>query len=226
MAAWVAAHRIVLGLLLLGLTGIGGAAGLLGWGIGGPPSGAVLVVAGDATPAAPGAAPTATAAPGVPAPTATAAAALVTVYASGAVQHPGVYTLPTSARVAELLQLAGGPAPDADLDQVNLALRLHDEEQIFFPHRGTPVAVPVPAGPAPPAQSAGSATAPPAVVNLNSAPAAALETLPGIGPALAGRIVEYRTAHGRFTRIEQIQDVPGIGPKLFDRVRAYLTVDP
>jgi competence protein ComEA len=64
------------------------------------------------------------------------------------------------------------------------------------------------------------------VVNLNSAPAAALETLPGIGPALAGRIVEYRTAHGRFTRIEQIQDVPGIGPKLFDRVRAYLTVGP
>jgi competence protein ComEA len=224
MAAWVAAHRIVLGLLLLGLTGIGGAAGLLGWGIGGPPSGALLVVAGDATPTAPGMAPTA---PGAaPAPTVTAAAMLVTVYASGAVQHPGVYTLPTSARVAELLQLAGGPAPDADLDQVNLALRLHDEEQVFFPHRGTPVAAPAAAGPAAAAQAAGSAPAPPAVVNLNSAPAAALETLPGIGPALAARIVEYRTAHGRFTRIEQIQDVPGIGPKLFDRVRAYVTVSP
>ena len=224
MAAWVAAHRIVLGLLLLGLTGIGGAAGLLGWGIGGPPSGALLVVAGDATATAPFPAPIA---PGAaPAPTVTAAAMLVTVYASGAVQHPGVYTLPTSARVAELLQLAGGPAPDADLDQVNLALRLHDEEHVFFPHRGTPVAAPAAAGPAAAAQAAGSATAPPAVVNLNSAPAAALETLPGIGPALAARIVEYRTAHGRFTRIEQIQDVPGIGPKLFDRVRAYVTVSP
>jgi competence protein ComEA len=225
MAAWVVAHRVLLGLLLLGLTGIGGAAGLLGWGIGGPPAGAVLVVASDATQAAPAPAATPPATMGTT-PGAAATAALVTVYASGAVQHPGVYTLPESARVAELLQLAGGPAPDADLDQVNLALRLHDEEQVFFPHRGTPLPAPAGAGPAPPTAAAGKATAPPTVINLNSAPAAALETLPGIGPALAARIVEYRTAHGRFTRIEQIQNVPGIGPKLFERMRAYLTVSP
>ena len=90
-----------------------GPPGLPGWGIGGPPSGAVLVVGLDATPTALGA---------TPAPTATAVGGVATVYASGAVQHPGVYTLPPTARVAELLQLAGGPAPDADLDQVNLAL--------------------------------------------------------------------------------------------------------
>jgi competence protein ComEA len=220
MAAWVVAHRVVLGLLLLGLTSIGGAAGVLGWGLGGPPGGAVLVVA-DATPSASATTPT-TAGTNPAAPT---TPVLVTVYASGAVQHPGVYTLPAAARVAELLQLAGGPAPDADLDQVNLALRLHDEEQVFFPHRGTPAPAPPAAEPGAPAP-ANQATAPPAVVNLNSAPAAALETLPGIGPALAARIVEYRTAHGRFTRIEQIQDVPGIGPKLFERVRPYLTVSP
>ena len=87
------------------------------------------------------------------------------------------------------------------------------------------MAAPAGAGPAPPARSAGSVTAPPALVNLNAAPAAA-EALPGIGPALAARIIEYRTAHGRFTQIEQIQDVPGIGPKLFDGMRAYLTVGP
>jgi competence protein ComEA len=222
MVAWVVAHRVVLGLLLLGLSTLGGVAGLLGWGISGPPGDAVLVVAADATPAVLVAASTAAGTP----PAATATAALVTVYASGAVLHPGVYTLPAAARVAELLQLAGGPAPDADLDHVNLALRLHDEDQVFFPHRGTPAPAPAAAGPASPAAPASKATAPPAVVNLNSAPASALETLPGIGPALAARIVEYRTAHGRFTRIEQIQDVPGIGPKLFERVRPYLTVSP
>ena len=92
----------------------GGAAGLLGWALGGPPSGAVLVVGLDAKPTALGA---------TPAPHRNGCGGAGDGLRQWGGEHPGVYTLPPTARVAEMLQLAGGPAPDADLDQVNLALR-------------------------------------------------------------------------------------------------------
>jgi len=138
-----------------------------------------------------------------------------------------VYTLVATARIADVLTVAGGPLADADLEHINLAALLHDGDHIVVPHRGTPVAGDV-AGAGPPA-AAGSAApsagkAPAGPVDINSADATTLATLPGIGPALAGRIITYRQQHGHFTRPEALQDVPGIGPKLYARVASLITI--
>jgi competence protein ComEA len=225
-------HRVKLGLALL-------AAGTL---MGGtffvwprsttPPADALLItgitpLAGLTTTAGPAArasvAPTLTVAP-------------VTVYASGAVHTPGVYTLPGTARISDLLQAAGGPAAGADLDRINLAARLRDEDHVAFAYQGSPAAaapplVQGPAASAPPTAgtAGGSAAAPdpaPASINLNTADAQTLDTLPGIGPALAGRIVADRNQHGPFARLEAVQDVSGIGPTLYERIKPYLTLGP
>jgi competence protein ComEA len=162
--------------------------------------------------------------------------ATVTVYASGAVHRPGVYTLSATARISDLLQAAGGPAAGADMDRINLAERLHDEDHVAFPYQGTPAAdappvVQGPAGSDPatgPAASAGptSGDLAPGSINLNTADAQTLDRLPGIGPTLAGRIVAYRAKNGPFSRLEAVQNVTGIGPTLFENIKPYLTLGP
>lgn len=140
----------------------------------------------------------------------------IVVYVSGAVQAPGVYELPDGARVDEALKAAGGPTADADLARINLAKRLHDEEQVYVPRLGETNP------PVPPAGATGGQTG--GKVNINTATAAEFETLPGIGPALAQRIVEYRQAHGPFARIEDLKKVSGIGDKMFERIKDLITV--
>ena len=133
----------------------------------------------------------------------------VVVYVSGAVASPGVLTLPASSRVIDAIMAAGGATPEADLESINLARILVDGEQIR-------VGV---AGESPPPASAGTGADAQACVRLATATETELQTLPGIGPALAQRIISYRATHPRLTSVEELDDVPGIGPSLIEKIR-------
>ncbi|MBO3086813.1 ComEA family DNA-binding protein [Cellulomonas sp. zg-ZUI40] len=123
----------------------------------------------------------------------------VVVHVVGAVARPGVVRLPLGARVSDAIDAVGGGTPDAGLAAVNLARVLADGEQLVVPLLGAPVPVP-------------SALAD-GLVDLNTADAAALEELPGVGPVLAGRIVQRRTGRP-FTSVDELDEVSGIGPAL------------
>ncbi len=133
------------------------------------------------------------------------------VHVVGAVRRPGVYRLTVGARVQDAVRAAGGPRRSAALDQLNLAALVVDGEQVVVPRRG---------------RSAPAIVAPgnPPVVHLNTADAAALDGLPGIGPATAARIVAFRAQHGPFARIGDLVDVPGIGPAKLEAMRPQLAL--
>jgi competence protein ComEA len=146
-------------------------------------------------------------------PDADAAQAEVVVHVVGAVRDHGVVRLPAGARVGDAVAAAGGARRDADLDALNLARALVDGEQIAVPRVGQE----------PPAESAAPAEPEAASVDLNSADAADLEELPGIGAVLAERIVDHRGEHP-FTSVDELEDVPGIGPALLERLRDQVRV--
>ena len=133
----------------------------------------------------------------------------VVVYVSGAVASPGVLSLPATSRVIDAITAAGGATPEADLESINLARILVDGEQIRVGVVGEP----------PPVASAGTGTASGACVRLATATETELQTLPGIGPALAQRIISYRSTHPRLTSVDELDDVPGIGPSLIEKIR-------
>ncbi|MGN8025582.1 ComEA family DNA-binding protein [Microbacterium sp. 22242] len=152
------------------------------------------------------------------------AAGSVYVHVLGQVAHPGLYVLDDGARVAEALAAAGGTLPDADPGAVNLARPLVDGEQILVPATGA-----APAGGSPGAGGAGGSSTggsgpPGGLVDLNTADLAALDTLPRIGPALAQRIIDWRTANGRFTSVDDLLGVPGIGDKMLASIRDLVRV--
>ncbi|GAA4401756.1 hypothetical protein GCM10023168_11680 [Fodinibacter luteus] len=139
-------------------------------------------------------------------------AGVVVVHVVGQVRRPGVLELPIGSRVSEAVEAAGGPTKDADLARLNLARVLVDGEQVRVPAPGDPVDTGAVAGPGPgPVAPGGGAGG---LVPLNTADLAALDTLPGVGPVLAQRIVDWRTAHGRFTSVDELGEVSGIGEKL------------
>jgi competence protein ComEA len=153
------------------------------------------------------------------APSAAASSGLV-VHVAGAVQTPGVYTLPAGARVIDGIRAAGGVAPGAELSTINLARPLTDGERVYIPRRGeTP---PPDAGGGGQTATGGGSSG--GKVNLNSATSAELEALPGIGEVLAQRIVDYRTQHGPFRSVRDLLKVEGIGEKKFDSIKNYVTV--
>jgi len=135
------------------------------------------------------------------------------VYVSGAVQYPDVYTLPPGSIVKDALLAAGGAVAEADLASINLARPVADGEQVHVPRTGEqnpvrlPSVEPLPVG----------------KVNINTADRAALEALPGIGPELAQRILDYRQAHGPFAQISDLLNVTGIGPGILDKIRDEIT---
>lgn len=159
-----------------------------------------------------------------PPPTATRVFQTVTVHVNGAVARPGVYTLDANSRVIDALAAAGGLLPTAADDIVNQAALLRDGQQVYVPTRGTPVPQGlVPAGQAAPSSKGAATVAPSGPVNLNRATAEELDSLPGIGPALAARIIEYRQKIGPFQRPEDLKKVSGIGDKLFESLKERIT---
>jgi competence protein ComEA len=152
------------------------------------------------------------------------------VHAAGAVKQPGVYVMASGARAADVVYAAGGLSADADGDRVNLAQPVVDGSRLYIPHRGSTVPL------VPPEQLSGGSLpavgtvtgvdgAPSTVpIDLNTATVVQLDALPGVGPATAASIVEYRTKIGRFKSVNQLLDVPGIGEAKLTAMRKRLVV--
>lgn len=164
-------------------------------------------------------------------------AGLVVVHVAGAVAAPGVIRLQQGSRVDDAIAAAGGGTPDADLNRLNLALVVEDGQKIYVPQRGEPASSATDAsgsggagaigtGPA----GAGSdgtgqqGAAPAGKINLNTAGAAELDTLPKVGPVLAQRIVDWRKEHGPFKSVEELDAVDGVGPKMLETLLPLVTV--
>jgi competence protein ComEA len=159
-------------------------------------------------------------APSLAAPAASAtshAASRVVVDVVGKVRRPGVYRLLDGSRVDDALAAAGGALPGVDLSQLNLARKLADGEQVAVGISGAAGAL----GPAGTGEASGAASA---LIDLNTATVQQLDTLPGVGPVLAQRIVGWRTEHGRFDSVDQLQEVTGIGPSRLADLRPLVTV--
>jgi competence protein ComEA len=138
---------------------------------------------------------------------------------AGKVRRPGVVSLPAGARVIDAIKEAGGLRPGAKTGTLNLARRVVDGEQVLVGLNATPAAAVPPADPTAP-----GATAPAAPIDLNTANAAQLDELPGVGPVLAQRIVDYRTQHGGFRSIDELRQVSGIGEAKFADLKSLVRV--
>ena len=146
------------------------------------------------------------------------------VYITGAVNQPAVYELPVGSIVADVVDAAGDFSDEAATELVNLALPLSDGMQVHVPQRNEGTIQQPQALVAPPIVSAPE-TANSSQVNINTADAEALDTLPGVGPAIAQNIITHRQANGPFKNIEGIMDVSGIGPAKFEQMKDLITVD-
>jgi competence protein ComEA len=157
-----------------------------------------------------------------PVPSASAPEAPVVVHVTGLVHRPGLVTLAAGARVADAVAAAGGVTKPRAADTVNLARPVVDGEQIAVGAAAAGASRAVPPAPAP----AGGGQPMPAAtpVDLNTATVEALDALPGLGPVLSGRIVEWRAAHGLFRSVDELGEVVGIGPALVERLRPHVRV--
>jgi len=145
-------------------------------------------------------------------PVAVPSTASLVVDVGGRVHHPGLVTLPTGARVADAIAAAGGALRPADLGTINLAARVTDGELLL---------VGVPGAAADGSGATGGGSAP---VDLNSATVDQLDALPGVGPVLAQRIVDWRQQHGGFRQVEDLQQVPGIGARKFADLKSLVSL--
>lgn len=145
------------------------------------------------------------------------------VHVVGAVAHPGLYEIEPGSRVADALEKAGGATPAADLNQINLAAKLADGQQLVVPEAGASVAV----GAGGAGSGAGGGSGTPAVnqpININTATADQLNVLDGVGPKTAQKIIEYREANGGFKSAEELLEVPGIGPAKFEQIKNQVVI--
>ncbi len=136
----------------------------------------------------------------------------IIIHIVGAVRNPGVYTLQEGDRVLEAVEMSGGFSEDAYGDGVNLAARIYDGQQIYIPREGEEV---------PPAAFQGTQTQ---KININTATQIDLETLPGIGPAKAGAIIQDREKNGPFKSVEELTRVTGIGDKTLEGMKDFITI--
>jgi competence protein ComEA len=143
--------------------------------------------------------------------TAAAPAAPLVVDVVGAVHRPGLYRLHEGARIADAVARAGGATGRADVALINLAAPLADGQQVVVPKRGSGAG-----GSAAPAAPAGTPAGP---VHLNTATLQQLDTLPGVGPVTAQKILDYRQKHGSFSSIDELDAVPGIGPSRMEQLK-------
>ncbi len=141
----------------------------------------------------------------------------IMVQVSGEVVFPGVYAMESGDRLIDAIAAAGGIAPNADLSGVNLSKRVQDETRYHIPAMGE--ATPVVAR-----EMTSAAKDSGGLIDLNTAQDNELQTLPGIGPSLAGAILAYREDNGPFSSVDDVDKVPGIGPKTLDSIRPLVTV--
>ncbi|MEX5298343.1 ComEA family DNA-binding protein [Kocuria sp. CPCC 205292] len=190
-----------------------------------PGGGAGAETGSGADPAGPPAAPT------------PSAGSVLVVHVTGEVARPGVVSVAAGARVVDAVEAAGGLTDAAVTDTVNLAAPVTDGQQVLVPDRDTAPApgtggpapnapaAPVPANPGAPAGPAGAGVPDPSgTLDLNTATAAELESLPRVGPVLAARIVEFRQQHGGFAAVADLDAVPGIGPTLMEALGPLVSV--
>jgi competence protein ComEA len=152
----------------------------------------------------------------------TVSGADVTLHVAGAVNRPGLVSVPEGSRVADAAEAAGGLGVTADVERVNLAAIVVDGSRVFIPAVGQEIPPEVPVS-----TDAGSSSGEPsteAPLDLNAADAEALEALPGVGPATATAIVKHREDNGRFTTVESLLDVRGIGEAKLEAMRDLVTV--
>lgn len=142
--------------------------------------------------------------------------AVICVYICGSVVNPGVYDLPNGSRICDGLEAAGGFTEGADESRINLAGFLHDGDMVFFPEVGEEIPEEAETG-----SASGSANG---LVNINTASADLLQTLPGIGASKANAIVRYREENGPFTDKSQIKNVSGIGENLYNNIKELICV--
>jgi len=145
------------------------------------------------------------------------------VHVTGAVAEPGVYDLPAGARVLDALEAAGGLLPEAEPGSLNQAAPLTDGDQVIVAAASSEVGSVSDDGPGP---SSSGAPPPGGLVNINTAGLEELESLPGIGPSIAQRIIDYREANGPFSKTADIVNVSGIGPATFEQIKDRITVVP
>lgn len=163
----------------------------------------------------------------------TAGSGQIVVDVDGAVAHPGLYKLPPGSRVQAALAAAGGLSPQADAHRINRAAKLHDGQKLYVLSQGES-APPLAAsnGQGCEGQSctssdgadAGSDTEGQGFVNINTANATQLTQLPGVGPAIAQKIIDYRTANGPFTSVDDLTKVPGIGAAKLAQIKSHARV--
>jgi len=160
----------------------------------------------------------------VPAPTSTATAPAspseIVIQVIGEVRYPGLVALPVGSRVADAIEATGGLRSRGSSGGLNLARVLVDGEQVVVSH-SVPTSIALPAAGSPAAAGVGTVNA---IVDLNAADLTALDALPGVGPVMAGRILAWRSAHGRFTAVEQLREVAGIGARTFEHLRPLVRV--
>src|SRR6266702_1401220 len=167
----------------------------------------LLLPAGTTTPAAP-----LPPSPGLGASATRAPRARVVVDVVGAIRRPGLYRLEQGARIADAVSRAGGATPKADLALINLAAPLADGEQVVVPRRGAAASGALGSSGVPGAAATGP-------VHLSTATLEQLDSLPGIGPVTAQKILDYRQKHGAFTSVDELDAVPGIGPARLDQLK-------
>jgi competence protein ComEA len=138
---------------------------------------------------------------------------IVTVYISGEVKNPGIYSLPSGSRVNDAILMAGGFTHRANSEVVNLAAKLEDEDRISIPAMNSE-------------GSSSSESNQKGLININTASVDVLDQLPGVGQVKAETIVEFRTKNGPFLAIDDIKNVPGIGPELFNQIKNQITINP
>jgi len=153
----------------------------------------------------------------------------IVVHVAGAVKNPGIVRIPRGSRVDDAVRAAGGFSSKADPDLVNLAQPLEDGVQIYVPRKGESVTVEGRVGSVSPSGVtvrglAGRQETPAGKINLNTASAEQLESLPGVGPATARAILEYRKQNGGFQSVDELIEVRGIGPKKLEQIRPYVVV--
>lgn len=156
----------------------------------------------------------------IAAPAATPSPSSILVHVAGEVRRPGVYEFGEGDRVIDAIDAAGGVRGDAALDALNLAAPLTDGSQVLVPDRSAAAPAPIGEG----STTSGAAGATTAKINVNTADAAELEELPGIGEVLSQAIVDYRAENGPFSSVDELEDVSGIGPSILEDVRDLVSV--